>query len=292
MLWGSVFLLPLVLHDYPPAVLSFGRYLAFGVLCLALAPLARAALRALEPSDWREALRLAAVGNLLYYALLAAAIQVAGLTLPAMIIGTLPVVIALVANLGAEQPTPWRRLLPPLLLIAGGLALVHRDELRFAAATELRSPTELAWGALLAVGALACWTWYPIRNARWLARRPALRSSVWSTAQGLATLPLAAAAALVWLALGGEGLPGPRPLFFVLAMLAVGLGASWAGTGLWNRASRLLPASLAGQLIVFETLAALALGFLWRGQWPPAGTWAGIAMLVAGVAAGVRAFRS
>jgi hypothetical protein len=53
-------------------------------------------------------------------------------------------------------------------------------------------------------------------------------------------------------------------------MSAIGLAASWLGTLLWNQASRLLPTSLVGQLIVFETLSALAYGFAWRGE-PPSG---------------------
>jgi drug/metabolite transporter (DMT)-like permease len=73
-------------------------------------------------------------------------------------------------------------------------------------------------------------------------------------------------------------------------MLAVGLLASWGGTLCWNQASRLLPTSLTGQLIVFETLAALAYGFAHRGALPDAWTAAGIVLLVAGVIAGSRAF--
>ena len=47
------------------------------------------------------------------------------------------------------------------------------------------------------------------------------------------------------------------------AMLAIGLFASWLGTLCWNEASQRLPTSLSGQLIVFETLAALAALLLW-----------------------------
>jgi drug/metabolite transporter (DMT)-like permease len=75
-------------------------------------------------------------------------------------------------------------------------------------------------------------------------------------------------------------------------MLAIGLLASWLGTLCWNQASRLLPTSLAGQLIVFETLAALAYGFMHRGAAPDGLTWAGMALLVAGVVAGTRAFKT
>ena len=71
-------------------------------------------------------------------------------------------------------------------------------------------------------------------------------------------------------------------------MLAMGLLASWLGTLWWNQASRLLPTTLSGQLIVFETLAALSYAFWLRGQWPEPLTLAGIVLLVAGVIGGVR----
>ena len=72
-------------------------------------------------------------------------------------------------------------------------------------------------------------------------------------------------------------------------MFAIGLSASWLGTLFWNRASQLLPTSLAGQLIVFETLSALLYAFLLRGSWPGAATLAGVGLLVAGVVLGMRA---
>ena len=81
---------------------------------------------------------------------------------------------------------------------------------------------------------------------------------------------------------------GPRPLEFLGLMLAIALLASWLGTLCWNAASQRLPTALAGQLIVFETLAALGYAFWLRGQWPEPLTVAGIALLVLGVIGGVR----
>ena len=71
-------------------------------------------------------------------------------------------------------------------------------------------------------------------------------------------------------------------------MLAVGLLASWVGTLCWNAASQRLPTTLLGQLIVFETLAALGYAMLLRGRWPDAATLAGIVLLVAGVLLALR----
>ena len=98
LMWGLVFVGPLLLPEYPAAVQSFGRYLAFGLIALPLAWLDRHALRQLTRADWIEALKLAAVGNIVYYLFLASAIQRAGGPLPTVIIGTLPVVIAIVSN--------------------------------------------------------------------------------------------------------------------------------------------------------------------------------------------------
>jgi drug/metabolite transporter (DMT)-like permease len=93
LMWGLVFVAPLLLSDYP-AVLLF-RPLPGLRADRAAAGLAgpRAAGHAAR-ADWLEALKLAVVGNIVYYLLLASAIQRAGGPLPTMIIGTLPVVIA------------------------------------------------------------------------------------------------------------------------------------------------------------------------------------------------------
>jgi len=293
LMWGLVFVAPLMLADHPAAVLSFGRYLAFGLIALPLAWLDRARIRQLSRADWREALRLALVGNIIYYLFLAAAIQRAGGPLPTMIIGTLPVVIAVVSKLRggvrAEAPLAWRRMLPSLALIALGIALVNQVELWHLQDDPAIDRMRYVTGAALAIGAVACWTWYPIRNADWLRAHPDRSPSTWATAQGLATLPLAAvgfAGYWLWDSLAGGpfAMPfGPTPWRFVGLMFAIGLFASWLGTLCWNEASQRLPTSLAGQLIGFETLAALAYAFTLRGVVPDALTLTGIALLVAGV---------
>jgi drug/metabolite transporter (DMT)-like permease len=73
-------------------------------------------------------------------------------------------------------------------------------------------------------------------------------------------------------------------------MLTLGFASSWLGTLCWNASCQRLPAAVSGQLIVFETLAALAFGYAYRQQWPDALSAVGIALLVAGVLLGVRSF--
>ena len=71
-------------------------------------------------------------------------------------------------------------------------------------------------------------------------------------------------------------------------IFAIGLLASWLGTLCWNEASQRLPPALAGQLIVFETLAALSYAFVLRKSWPQVETLVGVALLIAGVVWAVR----
>jgi drug/metabolite transporter (DMT)-like permease len=315
LMWGLVFIAPLLLPQYPPALLTFGRYLAFGLIALPLAWLDRERLRQLTRADWLEALKLAAVGNVAYYLFLSAAIQRTGAPLPTMLIGTLPVVIAVVANRRnrvRDGRLPWRHLLPSLVLMLAGIALVNQAEWahfnaqldgaapgQASAATGAAANTALwkyASGAALAVGAVICWTWYPLRNADWLRLHEGRSATTWATAQGVATLPLALLGYAGWWAytvvVGGsttaDGTPfvmplGPEPLRYVFLMVSIGLLASWLGTLCWNEASQRLPTSLAGPLIVFETLAALAYAWMLRAQWPQASVLLGVALLVAGV---------
>jgi drug/metabolite transporter (DMT)-like permease len=297
LMWGLVFVAPLMLPDYPAALLSVSRYLAFGLIALPLAWLDRARLSQLTRSDWTEALKLSLVGNLIYYLCLAAAIQRAGGPLPTMIIGTLPVVIAITSNLrdhARDGRLPWAQLVPSLLLIAAGIACVNQVELQRLRADAGADLGRYAIGALLAVGAVICWTWYPIRNADWMRAHPDRSATAWATAQGLATLPLSAlgfAAFWAWSAASGSGfvMPfGPTPLLFVGLMFSIGLFASWLGTLCWNAASQRLPTTMVGQLIVFETLAALAYAFVLRRDMPGAVTLVGVALLVAGVLLALR----
>ncbi len=306
LMWGLVFVVPLLLPQYPPALLTFGRYLAFGLIALPLAWLDRARLAQLTRGDWVEALKLAAIGNVAYYLLLSGAIQRAGAPLPTMLIGTLPVVIAIAANRRnrlRDGSLPWQKLLPSLLLMLAGIGLVHQAEwAHFTAQTPppsaansqtVQAAQAALWrygsGALLAIGAVACWTWYPLRNADWLRHHGDRSATTWATAQGIATLPLALlgyAGWWGWTAATGSSFSmplGPDPVRFVLLMLAMGLLASWLGTLCWNEASQRLPTALAGPLIVFETLAALAYAWMLRAQMPQASVLLGVALLVAGV---------
>ncbi|EOG8083742.1 DMT family transporter [Citrobacter sp. CK184] len=296
LMWGLIFVGPLIVPEYPAALQSMGRYLALGLIAVPLAWLGRARLRQLTRKDWITALALTMMGNLIYYVCLASAIQRTGAPVSTMIIGTLPVVIPVFANLLYSQrdgKLSWRRLAPALALIGVGLLCVNIAELNQGL------PEFSGWrygsGIALALVSVVCWAWYALRNARWLRENPDKHPMMWATAQALVTLPvslLGYVAACIWL---GKQMPdfplpfGPRPDVFVALMVAIAVLCSWVGALCWNVASQKLPTVILGPLIVFETLAGLLYTFILRQEFPPLLTVSGIALLIVGVVIAVRA---
>lgn len=296
LMWGLIFVGPLIVPEYPAVLQAMGRYLALGLIALPIAWLGRVRLRQLTRKDWLTALALTMMGNLIYYFCLASAIQRTGAPVSTMIIGTLPVVIPVFANLLYSQrdgKLSWLRLTPALVLIAIGLLCVNVAEL------DQGMPDFNGWrygsGIALALISVVCWAWYALRNARWLRENPDKHPMMWATAQALVTLPvslLGYVAACLWLK--GQtplfDLPfGPRPAVFLCLMVAIAILCSWVGALCWNVASQRLPTVILGPLIVFETLAGLLYTFILREEMPPLLTLSGIALLVVGVVIAVRA---
>jgi drug/metabolite transporter (DMT)-like permease len=296
LMWGLIFVGPLLVPEYPAVLQSMGRYLALGLIALPLAWLGRAQLKQLGKHDWLTALSLTMMGNLIYYVCLASAIQRAGAPVSTMIIGTLPVVIPVFANLLYSQrdgKLSWLSMVPALGCIALGLVCVNIAELRHGLA-------DFSWwrygsGIGLAFISVICWAWYALRNARWLRENPDKHPMMWATAQALVTLPvslLGYVLACLWLSHQGQSFPlpfGPRPEVFITLMIAIAVFCSWVGALCWNIASQRLPTVILGPLIVFETLAGLLYTFMLRHSLPPLLTFIGITLLVVGVVIAVRA---
>lgn len=295
LMWGLIFVGPLIVPEYPALLLSMGRYLALGLIALPLAWLGRQRLKKLSRRDWLSALELTMMGNLIYYTCLASAIQRTGAPVSTMIIGTLPVVIPVFANLlysHRDGKLAWSKMVPALVCIAVGLACVNIAELRHGVANV--DGWRYVSGILLAIIAVVCWAWYALRNACWLRENPDKNPMMWATAQALVTLPVSLigyAAVCGWLRLDQPefALPfGPRPWVFVGLIVAIAVLCSWVGALCWNVASQKLPTVILGPLIVFETLAGLLYTFLLRQSLPPVLTASGILLLVVGVTLAVR----
>lgn len=292
--WGGVFLAPKLLAAFTPLQMTAGRYIAYGLAsAVLLVPSWRTVMGKMDGRDWRDLILLSLLGNLIYYVGLSVSVQSAGVALASLIIGLLPVTVTLVGahpfrRKGPGEGVPLRRLAAPLaLIVAGGVCI------NVSVFTESHGAGigRQVVGVLGAVLALAMWTAYAVWNARRLAATPKFTSHEWSLLTGLATGLLSLLLVIPAFGLGGTAhAPAAWGRFWAVSF-AVAIGASVIGNGLWNAASRLLPLSLSGQLIVFETLFALLYGFLHEGRWPRGLEAAAIALMLAGVLWSVRLHR-
>jgi drug/metabolite transporter (DMT)-like permease len=285
--WGTAFLAPLLLPGYHAVEVTAGRYVAYGVF--ALLPLASAiasgpVVGVSEWPVWRRAFTLSAVGNLVYFGCIIAGIQLSGAPIAALIIGALPVTLPIAASLTepkAKAQLPLARLLIPSMLMLAGLVAVHIGE----HGTQSLSPAGMGYwtGIGFIVAALLSWTWYGVANARALAARSDISAATWSSLQGISLLPVVVPVLgyAIWSSASHDAWGK-----FAAVSLMLGIVPSWLAMWCWNRTSQLLPATLAGQLIVFETVSALAYAYAWKLSWPPLLVVSGATLLLGGVLLG------
>ncbi len=290
-MWGMVFIVPELLPAFTPVELAVGRYTAYGVIAAGLMlPRLRGLLARLERSDYTALLRHALAGNIIYYMLLALGVKLAGVAPTSLIIGVLPIAVTLMGRKD-HGAVPLRSLALPLLVVGAGITCINVDVFRHAQAVNADMGRTLL-GLACATGALLCWSWYTIDNARYLKRNPHFTSAEWSALYGLSSGAIALVIGLVCLALWHEDITGPASgrdwtVFWITTTL-LALGASVIGNHLWNIASRRVPVTLSGQLILFETLFALLYGFIHAHQTPRPLEVAAVLLLIAGVVWSVR----
>ncbi|MES2261170.1 MAG: DMT family transporter [Pseudomonadota bacterium] len=293
-MWGMVFIVPELLSAFTPVEMAVGRYISYGAISFSLMlPRLSGLWRRLDGSDVAALLRHALSGNIVYYMLLALGVKLAGVAPTSLIIGVLPISVTLMGRKD-HGAVPLRQLALPLTVVAAGIVCINIDVFTHARAGG-GTLAQTLLGVLCAAGALLCWSWYTLDNARYLKRNPHFSSAEWSALYGLSSgliaLLIGGAAFAIWHGdiTGAAGVSSGRDwgMFWITnALLA--LGASVIGNHLWNIASRRVPVTLSGQLILFETLFALLYGFIYKQQFPRTLEIAAIVLLVAGVLWSVR----
>ncbi|WP_327440049.1 DMT family transporter [Pseudomonas donghuensis] len=281
-MWGLVLMVPQLLPEFSPVLLSCARFVLFGLVTLVLAIPMRKALKRLTLSDLWMIGRLALIGNLLYFICLVAAIQRLGVAPASLIVGVLPLTITLYGRHDSGG-VALRQLLLPLGLILAGMLCINLQTF----ALEPGAVADKLAGVLYALGALACWTWYAVHNSRYLKQCGHFDSHQWSVLSGVMT----GVFSLVLVAVLAAWQPAPlqvqappeRWALFWLYSLGCAVFGSWLAAVLWNAASKRMPLTLSGQLIVFETLFALLYAFIWRQSGPSLLEGAAIVLVIGGV---------
>ena len=294
MTWGLVFVAPQLLPDFSPLALSGARYLIYGgVSALFCVAHRRRIQKMLNRQHVTVLMGQALIANLLYFFLLSYGVQWAGTALTALVVGVVPLCVTLLGrkDVGA---LPLKHLKWPMLLIFCGMILINIDVFGGSVGEKVGHSWQKPLGVLAAIGALACWAAYAVHNSRYLQRYPELGSGTWSCLFGLSS-------GLWVLILGGiysifgdtsllyKGLAGEADWgYFWTISAALALFSSMIGNHLWNAASRVLPLTLSGQLIVFETIFALIYSYALLQRWPRPLEFGAIFLLITGVLWAIR----
>lgn len=280
-LWGGIFVGPRVLPQYDALTFSLARYLCFGVLsCLLFAWAHRSAPLRIGRRDAVTAALLGLVGNLVYFIALVTAIHLTGIAYASLIVGLLPVTTTLAAHwrqrrTGAPD-IAFRTLVPPLLVIAAGVMAANADLFLHNPSTHAQNLAATLAGVAAAFTALAAWTVYSVANAVYVRTGRTPDSGDWATLQGIGTLFWIVLVMVLWsfAAAVSDAIPSPHVFAslaepsFLAWCLFMGIGCSWVGTALWNYGAKALPATLSGQMIVFETIFALLYAFALEARGP------------------------
>jgi drug/metabolite transporter (DMT)-like permease len=285
-LWGLTFVAPRLIDPYSALDLTVMRYGAFALGCLVLMIHPRLRPRGFSRQRWMIGLALGSVGYIGYFLAAAFAVLLAGAAIPPLIVGLMPVVLAVIANT-RDRSLPWSRLTLPLLLILIGVSVVNVDTLARTEPAELGS---LLLGILLSFVALSTWVAYGLINSVVMNGPNPPQSFHWTAIQGMGAgigvlllLPFATFPDLMAAGVEGTGR-------FIFWALLLGLAGSLMATWLWLIAATRMPLALAAQLIVAETVFGLFFGFLYEAHLPTMWEGIGIVLQIAGVGLAIALF--
>ena len=288
-LWALAYVAPLALPEASAVEIALGRFIVYGLLSAVLLDLALVAR--LPFSMLALGVLFALAGNVAYYLLLVIGIQLSGAAMAVLIIGMLPVTIALVGQLQTD-PRALQRLAFPLALFGGGLILFNAAKTDF-----FGDPSQVSWvGLLCVIGSLIMWTWYALANGRFLSQTKVVSAAQWSSIVGLGSLVVAAIILPFswWLGLARDptSLTEAELSRIAIWSILLGGGSTWLGTVLFNKASKLLAISVVGQLIVFEAVFGMFYLFVISGGLPSPVELLGIAIAIFAVWLSIRRLQS
>lgn len=286
-IWGLIFIIPQFMKNFSALEIIFGRYFFYGSISLLI--LLRGYLKGTYQypfSVWKKAFFLSFLSG--YYLWVVLGIRYASPEICALVLGISPITIAFLGNWKQKEGN-LRYLILPSLLILIGLIMINVPHIIIN-----KSSWEFCVGLFCSFLSLFSWSAYVVLNSRFLKTHPHIISNEWATIQGVATL--------FWIFMSGSAyffLSGKFDLnkyfnwneetqIFLIGCAVLGLLCSWLGAFLWNKASIFLPVSLAGQLMIFETIFGIIFVYILEQQLPNSIECGGIVLLLGAVIYGIR----
>jgi drug/metabolite transporter (DMT)-like permease len=289
--WGLIFVIPQFLEGFSAIEVAIGRYLFYGMISLLIFCGIRLKGGGRFPlSIWFKASYYSLVCTVGYYTFVVLGLRYADPAICTLVLGISPITITFYGN-WKERECSFKSLILPSLLILFGLVITNTPQLM-----ESTSPTSYLLGLCCCFWALLGWSWYAVANARFLKDHPEIAPSDWSTLIGVATLCWVGMLSLFLVFISEEQFNFEKYTTldanlhrFLGGCAVLGLLCSWVGGFLWNRATVNLPVSLAGQLMVFETIFGLLFVYLADQEFPPIYECVGISFFLVAIFYGIRA---
>ncbi len=284
-LWGVIYMVPSLLPEFSPLQITFARFGLYGLVALCIfLPQATKLLPRVRRADLIHLAWLALIGNIVYFAVAATAVQWVGVPVTSLIVGLVPVLVPLMARNSAGA-LPLKRIAAPIALIVLGILTINSQALRQALADGGTGGAKYAWGVVMALLALLAWSRYAIDNTRYL-QESSFNGTEWATLWGLVVGVISLVLGALWWLLEPASTVQIAPArwrTFWLLCLGMAIFCSWLGNLTWNLASVRLPVTLMGQLVVFETLFTLTYHFAWERRLPGSTELLAIGLILAGI---------
>ncbi|MCO7126460.1 DMT family transporter [Sporolactobacillus shoreicorticis] len=284
--WGLAYLVPNMLSAFSSLEISLGRYLMYGLYSLFLFFFYKKNPLKISLKIWLRALQYALIGNLGYFFFLVLGIKLVGASVATLIIGILPITISFFGNL-RNREFPFKILFFPSAFVLVGMIILCLNGGQNGPSIDPSEKAQLL-GIFFCLTALALWTWYGVSNAHLLKDDCQISSDFFSTIIGIQTLVLVLVVSLVSILLKQPILHRiliHRDLSkYVVGIIVLGIFTSWIATWAWNNASIKLPVSIAGMMIVFETVFGLLYSYLYNKELPSLSEFFCIALVLFGVA--------
>jgi drug/metabolite transporter (DMT)-like permease len=290
--WGLSMICPVLAPQFSAIEITLGRYFFYGLICLVLWAAHLIKRRELHSwRIWRKALIFALTGNLIYYALEVMGVKMIGPSMVALLFASNPICVSLYGNfLGKE--VPYSMILLPLVMVGIGFFFVHANDINIDPSITTQS---FSLGVLATAASITMWAWYAVHNARFLKKEADLNFiefnmliGVWCFFLTIASFPILLLLPIDSIHFATHSINAQEIMWFLAAALALGFLGSFMGTFFWQRASRMLPVTLAGQIIVAETCFGLLYTYLYQQQIPRPYELGGFILVIAGVLISLR----
>lgn len=290
LIWGLVFVIPQFLGGFSSVEVAMGRCSFYGLIsAIFFLKLKLQGRCNYSLSVWLRAIVFSLAATFICYTCLVLSQRYCSPAVSALLLGISPITIAFYGN-WKQREYPFRNLVLPSALVLLGLVLINATNL-----LEAPSAAHYGLGVLSGFIALSAWTWYVVANSEFLKSNPHVVSGDWSTLVGVATLFWVAFFGFV-IAIGfGDHVDfdkyltlDARLISYLCGCAVLGLVCSWLGAFLWNRASLHLPVSMAGQLMIFETIFGLLYVYGIDQRIPPQMEFIGIFVLLCSVGYAIR----